>query len=59
MVAAGCILLLVANGVVFKEAQARPHPLPILELIMVASLIWIFAGAWAMCTRKVWARYWC
>jgi len=56
MVAAACLLVLVANGVVFQSAASQPHPLPELQLVAVASLAWIFTGAWCMCIRKVWAR---
>lgn len=57
MVVAGCVLILIANGLVFREASAPPHPLPLLKVITVISLVWMFAGASAMCMRKVWARY--
>jgi len=57
MVAGGCLLVLVANALIFKDASALPSPLPVLKVIAVISLIWIFAGAWGMCTRKVWMRF--
>lgn len=57
MVMAGCLLVLVANGLVFKAAAGPPRPLTGLKVIAVISLIWIFAGAWGMCTRKSWSRY--
>jgi hypothetical protein len=56
MVVAGCLAVLVANGLVFREAAAFPHPLPPLEVIAVISLLWVFAGAWGMCMRKIWGR---
>jgi hypothetical protein len=56
MVVAGCFLVLVANTLVFKEA-AVPPPLPLLKVIAVMSLVWMFAGAWSMCTRTLWARF--
>jgi len=57
MVVAGCLLLLGANALVFREASAAPHPLPPLKGITLISLLWIFAGAWGICTRKGWTRY--
>jgi hypothetical protein len=56
MVAAGCLILLVANGLVFKEATAAPA-LPILQVITVISLLWIVAAAWGVCRRNGWMRY--
>jgi len=56
-VVAGCVLLLVANGLIFQDAKSPVHPLPGLQIAMAISLIWIYAGAWAMCTRKYWGRY--
>jgi hypothetical protein len=57
MVVVGAILVLGANGLVFNEAAIPLHPLPALKGITVISLLWMFAGAWGTCARKLWARY--
>jgi hypothetical protein len=57
MVIVGCLLVLVANGLVFRDAAKVPPRLPLLELLTVISLIWMFAGAWGICTRRGWMRY--
>ncbi|HEX4086580.1 MAG TPA: hypothetical protein VHY22_16830 [Chthoniobacteraceae bacterium] len=57
MVAAGCLLILVANGLIFKRASAHTHPMPALELVTVAMLLWFCAGVWGMFTRMPWTRY--
>jgi len=57
MVAVACLFVLGANGLVFKQAAGPPHPLPVLKVITVISLIWMFTGAWIMCARKSWGRY--
>jgi len=56
MVAAGCLLILGANFLLFREAQKTSPPLPILKLISVVSLLWMFTGAYGICTRIVWTR---
>jgi hypothetical protein len=56
VVAGGCLLVLLANGLLFREGSSRPQPLPILKLLSIVSLMWMYAGAWGMCSRMAWAR---
>jgi hypothetical protein len=56
IVAVACLFLLAVNAMLFKVAAARPHPIPALKLVAVASLLWMFTGAWGMCARQGWAR---
>jgi hypothetical protein len=56
MVIAACVMLLVENGLLFREGASPEHPVEGLKVIAVLSLLWMFTGAWAMCFRKVWGR---
>ena len=56
MVGAACLLVLGANALVFKNAANPNHPNQLLETITLVSLLWIFAGAWFLCARKMWGR---
>ena len=56
MVMVGCILILGANYMIFKEAAAKPNPLPPLEGVAVISFLWMFAGASGICMRLGWGR---
>jgi len=57
VVAVACLLILAANALLFKDAAAPIHPFPVLEVITVISLLWMFTGAWLMCTRKSVGRF--
>jgi uncharacterized membrane protein len=56
MVAGGCFLVLIANAILFNLAAAPTHPVLVLKVITLISLIWMFAGAWGMAIRKAWGR---
>ena len=56
-VAAGCLLVLGANALVFKESAGPPDPLPVLKVLLTISLLWIFAGGVGMCLRMAWMRF--
>jgi xanthine/uracil permease len=51
-----CVIVLGINAFIFKKAAERPQPLPALQASAVVSLMWMFAGAWGLYTRKNWGR---
>ena len=57
MVAIGCVLVLGANFLIFREASLRIEPSPARRMISVITLLWMFAGAWLMCARMIWGRF--
>jgi hypothetical protein len=57
MVAAGFILALGANALIFRIATLKPHPVTGLKVISIISSVWMLAGAGAMCMRLAWGRY--
>ncbi len=65
IVAAGCLLLLAADLFVCKAAIFPSHPLDHDAAIkmhyavarFLVTLIWVYAGAIAMCLRQPWGRY--
>jgi len=56
MVAAGCLIVAAANGWISWQASRPPDPGKALEILMLITLPWIFAGAWGMVTRQNWGR---
>ena len=56
IVVVGCLFILVVNALVFKQASGL-HPMPIVKVIATITLLWMYAGAWLMCTRKIWGRF--
>jgi hypothetical protein len=56
MVVAACLLVLWVNALIFKEASAPEHPLPVLKVVTVMSLVWMFTGALGVCGRMTWGR---
>jgi hypothetical protein len=51
-----CLLVLSVNALIFQQASAPQHPLPVLKVVMVMSLVWMFTGAWAVGRRLTWGR---
>ena len=56
IIAVACLLVVCVNVLMFKRSVAPPEQLRLLKGLMVISFIWIFTGAWAMCTRRNWGR---
>jgi hypothetical protein len=56
IVVVACLLVLSVNALIFKQASAPQHPLPVLKVVTVMSLVWMFTGAWAVCRRMAWGR---
>jgi hypothetical protein len=56
IVVVACILVLGVNALIFKEACAPQHPLPVLKVVAVMTLVWMFVGAFAVCRRMAWGR---
>ncbi len=56
MVVAACLIMLVENGLLFKEGASPLHPVESLKVIAVLSLLWMFTGAWGIFFRKAWGR---
>jgi hypothetical protein len=56
MVAVAFLLVLAANLLLYKQAASPASPSPILQLIVIISLLWMFAGAAGMCVRRAWGR---
>ena len=56
MVIAGCLLILVANGLIFRDGATGPNRLPVLQVFALITLVWMYAGAYGMCIRKGWGR---
>ena len=56
IVAVACLLVLWVNVAIYRQAAAPPHPLPGLQVVAVMSLVWLYAGATAVCWRQNWGR---
>jgi hypothetical protein len=56
LVAVSCLLVLWVNALIFKQASDPRAPLPVLKGVAVITLLWMFAGASALCRRKAWGR---
>ena len=56
MVGVGSLLILVANGLLFKLAATRTPSIPELKVVTLITLVWMLTGAWGMFARKVWGR---
>jgi hypothetical protein len=56
MVAVACLLVLWVNLLIFRQASAPRHPLPVLKVVTIISLLWMVAGAWGMCRRQNFGR---
>ena len=57
MVVVGSVLALGADALIFKLGSLGPHPVTGLKVISVISLVWMLAGAGALCMRLAWGRY--
>ena len=57
-VAVACLLVLGANLMICKAATSPQFPVPAyVKARLLAGLVWLFAGALAMCMRRGWGRY--
>lgn len=56
MVGIGCLLILIANAILFRAAAVRTDPNTALKAITLISLVWMIAGAWGIGIRKQWGR---
>jgi len=50
------LVILAVNASIYTWAATPPDPIPLLQMLMLVSLPWLFAGAWGLCTRKGWGR---
>jgi len=57
IVAAACLLVVGVNAWLFAEAAAPSRPLPMLKLVVIISLVWMFAGAGLLWMRLALGRY--
>jgi hypothetical protein len=54
-VAIVCVLVLAADGWIFKRAARGPE-IKAMEVAALIGIPWVLAGAWGLCTRKGWGR---
>jgi hypothetical protein len=56
IVVVACLLVLGVNALIFEQASAPQHPLPVLKVVTVMTLVWMYTGAFAVCRRMPWGR---
>lgn len=57
IVVAVCLGLSAMNFYLFRAAQLRVHPLPMIAVPAVVIFFWMLAGGAALYLRRVWGRY--
>ena len=54
--AVATLLILGIDLLIYRQTNLTPFPLPDFQVILVVSIIWLIAGAIALCVRKAWGR---